>query len=104
LEYGVKYIGRSVVLVGDYLLLNPTSEIDDLPNVFFQPNQRNNTFSENISPNPNITPLTNGRTRLIVSDPSRAITRVFVDREESKTDRDAGGFGCWCDSREGCWS
>jgi hypothetical protein len=58
--------------------------------LFVHPNHFHNTFSAKISPKPIITPLTNGKKRLMVSDPRRATTRVLVEREESK---DRGG--CW---------
>jgi len=61
--------------------------------LFAHPNHFHNTFSAKISPNPIITPLTNGRKRLMVSDPRRATTRVLVEREESRIAVDAGGRG-----------
>jgi hypothetical protein len=56
-------------------------------------------FLANISPNPSITPLTNGKSKLIARDESSAVTRVRVEREGSNIARvadssGAGGGGC----------
>lgn len=42
------------------------------------------TFLAKISPKPSITPLTNGSSILIATEEKRALTRVRVDKVESK--------------------
>jgi hypothetical protein len=37
-----------------------------------------------ISPNPSITPFTNGKSKLIASEANNALSRVQVDRDGSK--------------------
>jgi hypothetical protein len=49
----------------------------------FQPNHRRMTFLAKISPNPNMTPFTNGSTKLTARDEKNADTRAPVGRVES---------------------
>jgi len=64
-----------------------------------QPKYSNTMFLANISPNPSMTPLTNGKSKLIAKDDSNAVTRVRVERERSNIarvadSRGADGGGC----------
>jgi hypothetical protein len=59
----------------------------------FRPNHPKTISLAKISPKPNITPFTNGRRRLMANAEHRAFRRVFVDREESNTERVAD-TGC----------
>jgi hypothetical protein len=71
----------------------------------FHPNHSKTTFFANISPNPSITPLTNGRSMFIASDENRAVTRVRVESDESNIARvaeiGAGGESGWLCGGEG---
>lgn len=58
-----------------------------------QPNHVMTTFFAKISPNPSMTPLTKGRSRLTASAEKNATVRVLVDSEESKIARVAEGGG-----------
>jgi len=62
-----------------------------------QPKYSRTMFLANISPNPSMTPLTNGRSKLIAKDENRAVTRVWVEREPSNiakvADSSAAGGG-----------
>jgi hypothetical protein len=62
----------------------------------FQPNHSVTTRRAKISPNPSITPLIKGRTRLMAREDANTSTRVRVDKEESKIESVAemgGGAG-----------
>src|SRR5260221_9124460 len=60
----------------------------------FQPNHSVTTRRAKISPNPSMTPLIKGRTRLMAREDANTSARVRVDKEESKMDSVAemGGF------------
>lgn len=62
---------------------------------FGQPNQGPTTFRAKISPNPSMTPFTNGKNMLIAMDDTSATTLVRVDTFESNTVRvnDGGAAG-----------
>jgi hypothetical protein len=49
----------------------------------FQPNQPRTTFLANISPNPSITPLTNGNSIFIAREEKKADTRARVGSDGS---------------------
>jgi len=74
------------------LLLNevfriPTEEDTNPGRSVFQPNHLSTTSLAKISPKPNMTPLTNGSKRLIANAEPSAMSRVFVDSDESKIER-----------------
>lgn len=51
-----------------------------------QPNHLRTTFLAKISPNPNMTPFTNGKSKLIARAEANDLTRVEVERVLSKTE------------------
>lgn len=61
----------------------------------FHPNQFVTTRRAKISPNPSMTPLIKGRTRLMAREDANTSTRVRVDKEESKMDSVAEMGVCW---------
>jgi len=58
-----------------------------------QPKYSNTIFLAKISPKPSMTPLTNGRSKLIAKDEKSAVSRVRVEREESNITRLADSSG-----------
>lgn len=68
----------------------------------FQPSHPMTTSFANISPNPSMTPFTNGRSMLIAREEKRAVRRVLVDSELSNIVKVAdsgagGGTVCTCE-------
>ncbi|ELU37331.1 hypothetical protein AG1IA_08640 [Rhizoctonia solani AG-1 IA] len=88
-------LGHSMAMFYDLFLsllaLMPT----DVATGFGHPNQGPITFRAKISPKPSMTPFTKGRNILIARDENRAMTRVRVGSDESKTERvsEGGGVG-----------
>ena len=80
-------------------LRRPTSPTLPVPlsirlfRLFVHPSHFHNTFSAKISPNHIITPVTNGKKRLVASDPMGAATHVLVVRGGSKIGMDADIHG-----------
>jgi len=102
------YLICHLVLVDEALVLSDGRKVAPRPVVAavapgrgngLQPKYSNTIFLANISPNPSMTPLTKGKSKLIAKDENNAVTRVRVEREGSNIARVAdssatGGGGC----------
>ena len=77
-------------VLGERMPMFVTSE----PGIF-HPNHPMTTVLAKISPKPNMTPFTNGRSMFIASDDRKAETRVRAGRVESKIVSVADWGGAW---------